>query len=535
MDETTDNREISPIVKAIKEAYRDGQEDEALVPIVAVDSSGQPIGRFDDGDYVIFYDIRGEREVQLTESLISKHYTHFPVKRDMSLNFATMIEYDSRLKVKVAFPPGGKIKNTLGEVVSRAGVPLLKIAESEKAVHVGFFMDGKREEPFPGEERITVPSPEGLSSYALKPEMNASQVRREISSSLKKTSYQIIVANLANVDVVGHEEDKEAVLKAVEAVDSEMGKIIEDCRAHGITLIVTSDHGTVEEWLYPDGMINTGHTKNPVPFILADFYVQDPEWLSLREEGELADVAPTVLELLGLEKPSEMTGESLILDSSKAGNIKKRVLLLILDGWGFREEREGNLILEARTPNFDWLWKNYPHSRLKASGEAVGMPRHTVGNSEAGHLHLGAGRRIFLDRVKIDRAIEDGSFFHNKAFRWAMKGAREEDKPLHFLGIVSHYSSHGTIKHLFALLQLAKKMDLKQVFVHALIGRRGEKPDSGAIYVNKVEEMCQSLSLGQVVTVMGRYWALDREKNWDRIKKAYNALVFGEGNRVFVG
>lgn len=534
MEETSNNHEISPIVKAIREAYQSGQEDEALDPIVVVDSSGQPIGRFDDGNYVIFYDIRGERESQLTESLIYKDFNHFSVKRDMRLNFVTMIEYDSRLKVKVAFPPDGKIKNSLGEVVSKAGFRLLKIAESEKAVQVGFFMNGKRKESYPGEERIVVPSPEDLSSYALKPEMNASQVAREVSSSLKNPSYQIIVANLANVDVVGHEEDKKAVLKAVEAVDSELGNIIEDCRTHGVTLVVTSDHGTVEEWLYPDGMINTGHTKNPVPFILADFYLEDPEWLSLREDGELADVAPTILELLGLEKPSEMTGESLILDFSKGGNIERRVLLLILDGWGLREEREGNLILEARTPNFDILWKNYPHLQLKASGEAVGMPSHTVGNSEAGHLHLGSGRRVFLDRVKIDKAIEDGSFFNNDAFEWAMKRAREENKPLHFLGIVSHYSSHGTIKHLFALLRLAKKMDLKRVFVHALIGRRGEKPESGAIYVNKIEEMCQELSLGQVVTVMGRYWALDREKNWDRIKKAYRALVFGEGNRVFV-
>lgn len=534
MEESNNNRAISPIVKAIRDAYQSGQEDEALEPIVAVDSSGQPIGRFDDSNYVIFYDIRGEREAQLTESLISKDFNHFSVKRDMRLNFVTMIEYDSRLKVKVAFPPEGKIKNTLGEVVSKAGFRLLKIAESEKAVHVGFFMNGKREESYPGEERIVVPSPEDLSSYALKPEMSASQVAREVSSSLKNPSYQIIVANLANVDVVGHEEDKKAVLKAVEAVDSELRNIIEDCRTHGVTLIVTSDHGTVEEWLYPDGMINTGHTKNPVPFILADFYLEDPEWLSLREEGELADVAPTILELLGLEKPSEMTGKSLILDFSKEGNIKRRVLLLILDGWGLKEEREGNLIIEARTPNFDRLWKNYPHLQLKASGEAVGMPSHTVGNSEAGHLHLGAGRRIFLDRVKIDKAIEDGSFFHNNAFEWAMKGAREENKPLHFLGIVSHYSSHGTIKHLFALLRMAKKMDLRRIFVHALIGRRGEKPESGAIYVNKIEEMCQALSLGQVVTVMGRYWALDRERNWDRIKKTYRALVFGEGNRVLV-
>ncbi len=534
MKEVINNREISPIIKAIKAAYQKKQEDEALEPIVAVDRSGLPLGRFDKGDYVIFYDIRGEREIQLTEGLISKDFIHFPVKRGMRLNFVTMIEYDSRLKVKVAFPPDEKIKNTLGEVVSRAGFRLLKIAESEKAVHVGFFMNGKKKELFPKEERIVVPSPGGLSSYALEPEMSASKVAREISSSLKNPSYQIIVANLANVDVVGHEENKQSVLRAVEAVDNELGKIIEDCRTHGVTLIVTSDHGTVEEWLYPDGTINTGHTKNPVPFILADFYLEDSEWLSLREDGELADVAPTALELLGLEKPFEMTGESLILDFSDERNVKRRVLLLILDGWGLREEREGNLILEARTPNFDKLWKNYPRSRLNASGKVVGMPGNTVGNSEAGHLHLGAGRRIFLDRVKIDRAIEEGSFFHNEAFVWAMKGAREKNKPLHFLGIVSRYSSHGTIKHLFALLQLAKEMDLERVFVHALIGRRGEKPESGAIYVNKVENMCHSLSLGQVVTVMGRFWALDRENNWDRIQKAYNALVFGEGNQVVI-
>lgn len=534
MKEAIDKREISPIVKAIKEAYQKNQEDENLEPIVAVDSSGLPLGRIDDGDYVIFYDIRGEREVQLTEGLVSKDFIRFPVKRGKPLNFVTMIEYDSRLKVKVAFPPDEKIKNTLGEVVSRAGFRLLKIAESEKAVHLGFFMNGKREEPFSGEERIVVPSPEGLSSYALEPEMSAIQVAREVASSLKNPSYKIIVANLANVDVVGHEENERSAMRAVETVDSELGKIIEDCRTHGVTLIVTSDHGTVEEWLYPDGSVNTGHTKNPVPFILADFFLEDPEWLSLREVGELADVAPTVLELLGLERPSEMTGESLILDLSDGGRIERRVLLLLLDGWGLREEREGNLILEARTPNFDKLWKNYPHSYLKASGEVVGMPANTVGNSEAGHLHLGAGRRIFLDRVKIDRAIEDGSFFHNEAFVWAMKGAREKNKPLHLLGIVSRYSSHGTIKHLFALLQMAKEMDLEQVFVHALIGRRGEKPESGAIYVNKVENMCHSLSLGQVVTVMGRFWALDRENNWDRIQKAYNALVFGQGSQVVI-
>jgi len=518
-----------PLVNAIKRAYKAGQEDEALEPIVVVDPSDNPLGRFKDGDSVIFYDIRGEREAEITRSLIDQNFTHFTINKDLKLNFVTMIEYDSSLDVKVAFPLDGEIKNTLAEVISKAGINLLKISESEKEIHVGFFMNGKSEKIFPGEKRIVVPSPQDVSSYALKPEMSAVQVTEEISSSLKNPSCRIIIANLANVDVVGHIEDKAAVLQAVEEVDLQLGKIIDSCRNLGVALVVTSDHGTVEEWFYQDGTVNTGHTKNPVPFVLADFSSEDPKCWSLKKEGELANVAPTILALLGLTKPPEMTGENLILNFPREEETERKVLLLILDGWGKREEKEGNLIAEAKTPNFDKLWSFYPHALLKASGEVVGMPAQTVGNSEAGHLHIGAGRRVLLDRVRIDKTIEDGSFFRNNSFLWAMEEAKRNNKSLHLLGIVSKYSSHGTIKHLLPLLQLAKKLEVEQVFIHSLIGRRGERPESGAVYVSKVQEMCLSLSIGEVVTVMGRFWALDREENWDRVEKAYRALVYGEG------
>lgn len=522
----------SGLVNAIKRAYKKGQEDEALEPIVAVDSSGQALGRLKQGDYVIFYDIRGEREKELTESLVQQSFNHFPVKKNLNLNFVTMIEYGPSLRAKVAFPSESKIENTLAEVLSKAGLRQLKIAESEKAIHIGFFMNGRSEEIFPGEERIIVPSPHGLPSYALKPEMSASQVAEEIFKSLKNSSYALIVANLANVDVVGHIEDKIAVLRAVEEVDCQLGRIIKACRSQQVTLVVTSDHGTVEEWLYEDGSINTGHTRNPVPFILADFSFQSPNSWRLKPHGELADVAPTIIELLGLEKPQEMSGKSLLLNFDKERESKRRILLLILDGWGIRERKHGNLIAEARTPSFRQLWSSFPRSLLKASGEAVGMPSHTVGNSEAGHLHLGAGRRVILDRFRIDKAIEDRSFYRNEAFLWAMEGAKKERRALHLLGIVSHYSSHGTIEHLFALLNLAKKVGIEEVFIHCLIGRRGEKPESGAAYVAKVEKRCKSLCLGQVVSVIGRFWALDREENWDRVEKAYRALVYGEGAEV---
>lgn len=527
--------ENSSLVEAIKRAYREGQEDEALEPLVKVNSQGKPIGRFQNGDYVIFYDIRGEREVQITESLTESNFEAFPTKEYLNLYFVTMIDYDSHLNVRVAFPSEREIRNTLSEILSKEGIRLVKIVESEKEIHVGFFMNGKNDKIFSGEERVIVPSAQDITSYASQPEMKASEVAQEISYKLKDSSYRVIIANLANVDVVGHIENKAAVIKAVEAVDCQLGKVVKDSQAQGVTLVITADHGTVEEWLYPDGSINTGHTKNHVPFIFVDFSSEEKErksWI-LREKGELVDVAPTILELLGIKKPTEMTGKSLLSNYPQRNKAKRRVLFLILDGWGFREKREGNLILEAKTPNFDNLWSSYPRSLLKAAGESVGMPSHTVGNSEAGHLHLGAGRRILLDRVKIDKAIQDGSFFRNEAFLWAVEGAKKENTNLHLLGIVSHYSSHGTIEHLFALLRLAKKVGLRDVYVHSLIGRRGEKPESGAIYVEKVEQKCHELSVGEVVTVIGRFWALDREKNWDRVEKAYRAFVYGDGTKVY--
>lgn len=522
----------TPLVKAIREAYRSGQEDEALEPMVVADRSGAPVGRMKNGDYVIFYDIRGEREVELTQSLTAEEFRYFPRKEHTLLNFVTMIQYSSELDVRVAFPPENKIRNTLSEVLSRAGMRFLKISESEKAVHVGFFLNGKSDTLFPGEQRIVVPSPEGCSSYAETPEMSAAGIAEELAKKLEDASYRAVIVNLANVDVVGHIENKEAVYKAVHSVDKVLGRIVKDCRRCGVTLIVTADHGSVEDWLYPDGTVNTGHTKSPVPFILADFATENPTAFALKPDGELSDIAPTVIDLLDLDKPDEMTGSSLASKPSVPGNPGRRICLLILDGWGMGKDTEGNMIVRSGSPSFDALWQRYPHSLLKAAGEAVGMPEGTVGNSEAGHLHIGAGRRIFLDRVRIDKAIKNRSFFSNEAFVWSMKKAKADRMPLHLLGIVSHYSSHGSLDHLFALLELARDMRMEKVFIHSLIGRRGERPESGAVYIAKVEDMCRKMRVGSVVTVMGRHWALDREENWPLVEKAYKALVWGDGTPV---
>lgn len=541
--------EIFPsFASAIRFLYQQGQGDENLEPVIKVRSTGRPLGRLEDGDSVIFYDLRGEREIELTQSLTEENFSFFPRHKFPRLYFVTLIDYSPGLKVKVAFPNEIELRNTLVEVVCRQGLKVVKIAESEKAAHIGFFLNGKSETVFPGEERVIIPS-SSLTSHESEPEMKAEEVSQEVLKKIKEKNHHLIIVNLANVDVIGHYENKEAAIKAVEKVDSCLGQIVAACRQNHIGLIVTADHGTVEEWLYSDGAINTGHTRNPVPFILSDFRSDRPEEIKLRARGELADVAPTILELLGLSQPEEMTGRSLIISSfddfftggkiRKRGQTKERLhlsskplVLLILDGWGFRENLHGNLIAEASTPHFDFLWRSFPHSLLEASGEAVGLPAGTVGNSEAGHLHIGAGRRVPLDRVRIDQSLKDGSFFKNEVLQEAMARSRKLNSSLHLMGIVSHYSSHGTIRHLFSLLEMARQQGLKKVYIHSFIGRRGERPESGLYYVEKVQARAKEIDCGELATVMGRYWALDREKNWDRIERAYRALVEGVGYAV---
>jgi 2,3-bisphosphoglycerate-independent phosphoglycerate mutase len=317
-------------------------------------------------------------------------------------------------------------------------------------------------------------------------------------------------------------------------VDRNLGRCLQEARQAGVITIVTADHGTAERWLYADGTIDTGHTNSPVPFILASPPDEDPASWNLRSKGELTDVAPTVLEILGVSKPPAMTGKSLLLERphNKAQG-KKRVLLILLDGWGYRVETQGNLIAQAHTPVMDELQRKYPSSILEASGESVGLPPGTVGNSEAGHLHIGAGRRVYSDRLLIDRAIQEGTFFNNEAFLWAMRGAKKEGKSLHLLGIVSFFSSHGSLDHLRALFKLAKQESLDNLFHHAMLGRRGEKKESGARYLERIEKEMEDLRLGRLASVIGRYWSLDREENWDRVEKTYRMLVYGEGRKVF--
>ncbi len=517
------NRHI--LSRAVREAYRRKEDDETMEPLVLCGAGDIPVGRIRGDDSVIFYNIRGEREVELTRSLTEQGFDEFPVEKNLSLHFATMIEYERKLHTRVAFPPESVVRDTLSEVLSRNGVLQVKITEAEKAFHVGYFLNGKIDDPFPGEERVILPTRKDVRLFDEAPEMSIGAITEAVVKKISNSRYRFLFANFPNVDVVGHIENEEAVTRAVEAVDRSTGLVLEAAGKAGVTVIVTADHGTVEHWLYPDGSVDTGHTGSPVPFIIVD----EKEKFLLRDGGELTDVAPTVLKLLGLPKPAAMTGASLVGDGFPP---VERLLVLILDGWGMSDLKEGNLIARAATPVMDRLLARYPHTRLKAAGSAVGLPEGTVGNSEAGHLHIGAGRRIYSDRLKIEMAIADGTFFKNEAFVETMKASRSKGKALHLMGIVSFFSSHGSIDHLFALMDMARKEGVRDLFIHAMLGRRGEMPESGANYVEAIEKKAAEISLGKVVSVIGRYWSMDREENWDRIEKTYRMLVYGEGRHI---
>ncbi|UCE73171.1 MAG: alkaline phosphatase family protein [Methanomassiliicoccales archaeon] len=517
------------LAEAVKDAYNQGEEDERLEPMVVVDKESSPLGRFQKDDYVIFYDIRGEREIEITRSLTEEDFDSFPVVKGVTLNFVTMIEYDKNLNAKVAYPPQEMVTDTLCHVLSDNKIKFIKIVESEKAFHLTYFFNGKSKEPLPNEKRLIVPSLR-VSKPEERPEMKIREVTQAIKNELRGRDTSIIIANLANVDVVGHTESEDAIIKAVEAVDTSLGEIVNETQKEGVTTIVTADHGTVEKWLYPDGTIDTGHTNSQVPFILIEPEIDIQRNIRLRDSGELADVAPTILDILGLNRPEAMTGVSLLADNPYK-HPKKRFLLLILDGWGIIDEVKGNLIHKANTPSFDFLLDKFPAMRLKASGEVVGMPKGSVGNSEVGHLHIGAGRRIPSDRLRIDNAIENGTFYENPSFLWAMHGAKK-NRALHLLGIVSFYSSHGSMGHLKALLKMAKAQGLDKVYVHSILGRRGEKKESGARYIDEIENFTKKLNIGKVVSVIGRHWVLDREENWDRVEKAYRCLVLGDAKKV---
>ncbi len=211
---------------------------------------------------------------------------------------------------------------------------------------------------------------------------------------------------------------------------------------------------------------------------------------------------------------------------------KDLVALLILDGWGIGKDYPGNAITNANTKNYDELVRKYPHTGLIASGTEVGLPEGQMGNSEVGHLNMGAGRVVYQELTRITKSIEDGDFFKKQEFLDAIENCKKNNSALHLMGLLSDGGVHSHSNHLYALLELAKKEGLKDVFVHCFLDGRDTPPQSGTCYLKELNNKLKEIGIGKVATIMGRYFSLDRDKRWDRVEKAYNAIVLGEGDQV---
>lgn len=301
-----DGKRANSAIEAVRQSYSINETDEFIKPTV-IFKGAKPAGKIEKGDSVIFFNFRADRARELTTTLTDKGFSFFERGEMPELSsFVTMTLYDETFPFPAAFPPF-QLTGILGEALSKNGLKQLRIAETEKYAHVTYFFNGGDEASFEGEDRVLIPSPRDVATYDLKPEMSAFAVTDEVIKRLDRSQYDFILLNFANPDMVGHTGKIDAAIKACEAIDSCLARIAKKVLALGGTAIITADHGNCEKMIDMGGPY-TAHTLNPVPFILLK------KGLKLKDKGILADVAPTVLALMKIPKPDEMTGESLITD-----------------------------------------------------------------------------------------------------------------------------------------------------------------------------------------------------------------------------
>ena len=301
----------SSVQEAMRASYDEEKTDEFVEPTLMVDDEGQPWALVEDGDSVVFFNFRGDRPREITRAFVDKKFNNFDRGKRADLYYVCLTEYDATIKTPVAFPKPPKMKNIVGDYWGQLGLKQFRCAETEKYAHVTFFFNDYTEAPFPGEDRQIVPSPK-VRTYDMQPEMSAAEVTEIVLERLDSNEYDVMVVNFANPDMVGHTGVMKAALKAAVTVDKCVGKILDKIEKMGGSAIITADHGNLElMYDVANDMPFTAHTTFPVPFIVFD---KEYKNCKLREGGRLADVIPTALHIMGLEKPAEMTGESLIIE-----------------------------------------------------------------------------------------------------------------------------------------------------------------------------------------------------------------------------
>ena len=510
-------RGAEALAKAVENEYTKGNQDYHLKPLNLLDKDGKPVGTVKPEDGVIFCCRRGEREVELTDAFTDPDFKGFERERIPGLDFVILTMYNEKYTyLPIAFAPD-KVQKTLAQVLAENGKTQFHLAESEKYAHVTFFFNGGNQKPFEGEEDCRIPSPKGIP-FDQVPELSLPKVAERLCQAID-TGYDFIVTNYANGDVIGHTSNDDAKRKATPAVDKYVKQAVEHAVSKGYRVLLTADHGNIEILRKPDGSPHVAHTSNLVACIGIG------EGMKLtRADGKLCDVSPTILKAMGIRQPEAMTGSSFFdFDGSS------KVLLLILDGWGLGEHNGNNPIYSEETPYWDSLLAERPYAKLQASGPAVGLEEGKPGNSEAGHINLGSGRVVLQDDVRLDRAMKDGSFAENKVFIDTIDKCKEKGTALHLFSLLTKKSSHGSIDYPLAILDIANRRGLKDVYIHIIFDGRSTDPGSAPGLLRELGEQLEQKGIGLIVSGVGRGVALDRDLNWAKVQSAYDSLVSGTG------
>ncbi|MCJ7694585.1 MAG: hypothetical protein MUO40_04085, partial [Anaerolineaceae bacterium] len=354
------------LAEEVRQAYKRGQIDYSMEALVRLGIDGIPIGVIKDGDAVIFCCRRGEREVELTEIFTDPDFGHFHRQPLDLIDFTILTLYHEKFKdLSVAFAPT-RGSGTLGEMASKAGLKQFRCSESEKFSHVTYFLNGGTNEPYPNEIQKRVPSLKGIPFEQI-PELSLLEVTDEIINALQ-SDLDLVITNFANGDVIGHTSNKEAKVLCAEAIDHNLERVVIEARRRDYITLITADHGNLEVLYTVKGKPHVAHTSNLVPLIIIDPLQQE----SMKPEpGKLADLAPTILAMLNVPVSKEMNGNNLLPDIT--WHQGRKILLIILDGWGEGPQDETNPIFLGQTPFWDEISSRYPHTSLAASGEAVGL------------------------------------------------------------------------------------------------------------------------------------------------------------------
>lgn len=543
-------------------------DDQFVPPVVALDDDNKPLSLVAENDFLIYYDYRTDRAKPLTAAFLGREYggqqggLSDKAQQPKNVHMCTMTHYDDAFsgsdQLSEAFNPAEPLKDTYAEILGKEGIAQLICAESEKWRAVTWFKDGRRNLGYESDSKdgiITTEKHESLpitvriaesrqvSAHIEAPQMRAKEIADLLVQGVEDEVPDIF-ANFANADMVAHamtDSDRfEDVVEGLLRLDEALERVVKAALEKEYVVFVTGDHGNAEEMFVDDSKkAMPSHTTNKVPFVVLGLSEKERDGLSLDENLTIGDIGPCCLQLRGLEAPDAWDRTSAFEGGNIEGKKERRIMRLVLDGYGVREEKHGNAMASAAEKRDGKLlcverWmkgeEDAVFAAAEASGEECGYPEGQAGTTEFGHVLFDAGRTVRSDLTLIDHAIESGKFADNEALKAAAEAAKEKDGPaLHIMGILSDGKVHASLDHLDAILELVAKVGVPadKVNIHAITDGRDVAGDSSPKYIEWLFKAFERHQVGRLVSLFGRAWGKDRDNRWKRIESAYRSLCEG--------